>query len=112
VLLYSPLATCYLEQLLVVMASFWPKRMIYLAVLVILIGCCSKAEAAYSVVCFVTGSQNCDINYQVTKDCCTAVANGQKGWKKAQQHFDEPSWNCLSNLVGGNSVNDGDVAKC
>ena len=49
----------------------------------------------------------------IFQDCCTAVANGQKGWQKAQQHFDEPSHNCLSNnLVGGNSVNDGDVGKC
>ena len=49
----------------------------------------------------------------VPQDCCTAVANGQKGWHKAQQHFDEPSHNCLSNnLVRGNSVNDGDVASC
>ena len=66
-------------------------------------------DGAYSVACF----NGCEINYQVTKDCCTAVANGEKGWGPAQQHFDEPSWNCLSNnLIGGNSVNDGDVAKC
>lgn len=80
-----------------------------LFVFVLLIGNMG-AEAAYSAICRTT---DCHVDYQVTKDCCTAVANGQKGWKKAQQHFDEPSHNCLSNnLFYGNSVNDGDVAKC
>ena len=66
-------------------------------------------SGAYTAVCCNTGQ----LNYQVTKDCCTAVANGQKGWTAAQQHFEEASHNCISNnLGGGNSVNDGDVAAC
>ena len=66
-------------------------------------------RGAYTAVC-CSGNQ---INYQVTKDCCTAVANGQKGWAAAQQHFVERNHNCIANNeAGGNSVNDGDVAAC
>ena len=65
-------------------------------------------SGAYAVVC----CDSSQIDYQVTKDCCPAVANGQKGWKAAQQHFDERYHNCISNnLAAGNSDNEGDVAR-
>ena len=68
---------------------------------------CLLVSGAYAAVC-CSGNE---IDHQVTKDCCTAVANGQKGWKAAQQHFVERKHNCIANdEAAGNSVNDGDVA--
>lgn len=96
------------------MARTWSLSLAVLVLAALLLGSMG-AQAAYSAVCQPgpNSSGHCTIDYQITKDCCTAVANGQKGWHSAQQHFDEPSHNCLSNNVAaGNSVNAGDVAKC
>ena len=86
-----------------------PRGLAWAFVLILVAHHSLLVSGAYAAVCCSTGH----LDYQVTKDCCTAVANGQKGWTAAQQHFEEASHNCISNNIGGgNSVNDGDVAAC